>query len=94
MKVKVKMIKTAAGPKGSYTAPNMYEIDKDLAQAWSNGKICKIISSKKIEDDKPETPKVEADKPETSKIEADKPEAPANKPPVKHRPTRKTRGTK
>ena len=84
MKVKVKMIKTAAGPKGSYTAPNMYEIDKDLAQAWSNGKICKIISSKKIEDDKPETPKVEADKPE----------APANKPPVKHRPTRKTRGTK
>lgn len=52
---KVKMLKTACGPHGSFNSGKEYSIDDDLAKAWSESQdpACLIIEVSKNEEEAP-----------------------------------------
>jgi len=64
--VKIKMIKTACGPFGSYMANGEYDVSSEVAEQLKAGDACVIlrpVSAPKVEVAKePEPPKVEVAK--------------------------------
>jgi len=84
---KIKMLKTACGPHGSFLEKREYTVSDELAKAYESAQACVIVG---------EEPKVEvATKVEEPKVEvATKVEEPKAKPAPKKAPAKFTPGKK
>jgi len=88
-KVKIKMIKTASGPKGTFTAPGEYEPDADIAEALVNcGSAKYVVEPEPEPEPEPVKPKAPVKKAPPAKKKAVAKKAPAKfKPGAKVKPT-------